>query len=167
MNNAGQVFPDGDEQDPAGFEASIAVNLTGAFRLATACRELLAASELDGGASVVNLASMSSYFGLELVPGLRRREDRHPRGHQDARGRVGRARDPRQRGRARDHRHGHDGADDRIRGDEPSRCSPGSRSGAGARPTTSRHAVLFLASPGARYVTGQTLPIDGGFSIHG
>ena len=35
------------------------------------------------------------------------------------------------------------------------------------RPKTSPHPVLFLTSPGARYITGQTLPIDGGFSIHG
>jgi NAD(P)-dependent dehydrogenase (short-subunit alcohol dehydrogenase family) len=27
--------------------------------------------------------------------------------------------------------------------------------------------VLFLAGPGARYVTGQTLPVDGGFSVQG
>ena len=37
------------------------------------------ASALDGGASVVNLASMSSYFGVAIVPGLRRREDRRRR----------------------------------------------------------------------------------------
>jgi NAD(P)-dependent dehydrogenase (short-subunit alcohol dehydrogenase family) len=27
--------------------------------------------------------------------------------------------------------------------------------------------VLFLASPAARYVTGQTLAVDGGFSVQG
>ena len=38
------------------------------------------------------------------------------------------------------------------------------RSGA---PTDVAPVVLFLTSPAARYITGQTLPIDGGFSIHG
>jgi NAD(P)-dependent dehydrogenase (short-subunit alcohol dehydrogenase family) len=27
--------------------------------------------------------------------------------------------------------------------------------------------VLFLAGPAARYVTGQTIPVDGGFSVQG
>jgi NAD(P)-dependent dehydrogenase (short-subunit alcohol dehydrogenase family) len=27
--------------------------------------------------------------------------------------------------------------------------------------------VLFLSSPAARYITGETLCVDGGFSIHG
>jgi 3-oxoacyl-[acyl-carrier protein] reductase len=28
-------------------------------------------------------------------------------------------------------------------------------------------AVLFLASPGARFITGQTLAVDGGYSVQG
>ncbi len=51
------------------FEETVAINLFGAFRMATATRELLAASAIDGGASVVNLGSMSSFFGIEIVPG--------------------------------------------------------------------------------------------------
>jgi NAD(P)-dependent dehydrogenase (short-subunit alcohol dehydrogenase family) len=34
-----------------------------------------------------------------------------------------------------------------------------------ATPEDVAPAVLFLASPAARFITGQTLPIDGGYSI--
>ena len=70
VNNAGQNLPGGrSEYEPAVFEESVTVNLFGAFRMASAVRGLLAASALDGGASVVNLASMAAFFGIEIVPG--------------------------------------------------------------------------------------------------
>ena len=70
VNNAGQNLPGGrSEYEPDVFEETVAVNLFGAFRMASATRDLLAASDIDGGASVVNLGSMSSFFGIEMVPG--------------------------------------------------------------------------------------------------
>ena len=69
VNNAGANFARRPtEWDPPVFEDTLRLNLTGAFRMATACRPLLAASGLDGGASVLNVASMSAFFAVPVVP---------------------------------------------------------------------------------------------------
>ena len=70
VNNAGSNFPGGrSEWEPDVFEESLAINLSGAFRLAVACKPMLAKSSLAGGGSIVNLASMSSFFAVPVVPG--------------------------------------------------------------------------------------------------
>jgi NAD(P)-dependent dehydrogenase (short-subunit alcohol dehydrogenase family) len=70
VNNAGANFPGGlDESTPEGFAASVALNLTGPYRLTVALRRALKASAAAGGASVVNLASMSALRAVTMVPG--------------------------------------------------------------------------------------------------
>lgn len=70
VNNAGANLPGGrNEWEPDVFAECITINLTSAFRLSVACKPLLAASDLEGGASVINLASMSSFFAVPIVPG--------------------------------------------------------------------------------------------------
>ena len=70
VNNAGANFPGGlDESKPDGFDASVAVNLTGPYRLTVGLYRALRASTAAGGASVVNLASMSALRAVPLVPG--------------------------------------------------------------------------------------------------
>ncbi|OBH24779.1 oxidoreductase [Mycobacterium sp. E342] len=70
VNNAGANFPRGlDESKPDGFEASVALNLTGPYRLTVGLYRALKASTAAGGASVVNLASMSALRAVPLVPG--------------------------------------------------------------------------------------------------
>lgn len=70
VNNAGANLPGGlDEWDPEGFATSVALNLVGPMRLTVGCRRLLFASGLAGGASVVNLASMSAFRSSTIVPG--------------------------------------------------------------------------------------------------
>lgn len=63
--NAAGVIRRGKEFDIETFEAVVDVNLTGTMRLSTACRPALA----RGGGSVINIASMLSFFGGPLVPG--------------------------------------------------------------------------------------------------
>ena len=70
VNNAGANFPfQPSEWDPDVFEDSVRVNLFSAWRMSLACKPLLAKSELAGGASIINLASMASFRAVPIVPG--------------------------------------------------------------------------------------------------
>lgn len=70
VNNAGANFPDGlDEWTPEGFSASLDLNVEGAQRLTVRARRALAASSMAGGASVVNVVSMTAFRSTTIVPG--------------------------------------------------------------------------------------------------
>jgi 3-oxoacyl-[acyl-carrier protein] reductase len=167
VNNAGQNLPGGrSEYDPEVFEEVVGVNLFGAFRMATACKALLKASAIDGGASVVNVGSMSSFFGIEAVPGYGAAKGgvvqltktlavawaRHGiRVNAVAPGLIETNMTAPMLGF------------DELTGPIINR-TPLRRLGS---PADVAPVVLFLASPAARYVTGQTIPVDGGFSVQG
>lgn len=70
INNAGAAFPRGvDEWEEQGFRDSIEINMMSYFRVATALRDKLAQSRLEGGASIIGIGSLTSFFGFEMVPG--------------------------------------------------------------------------------------------------
>lgn len=165
VNNAGQVLPGGkSEYDPEVFATAIDINLIGAFRVATACQPLLQTTVIEGGASIVNLASMSSYFGVAITPGYGAAKT----------GIVGLTRTL-----------ANAWAGDRIRVnavapgvietamtapmlDFPDLINPmlaRTPMGRIGTPADIAPVVAFLASPAARFITGQTIAVDGGFSI--
>jgi len=69
VSNAGATMPGGDEWAPDGFSSAVELGLVGPMRLATACADLLAASELEGGGSLISIASMAAYRSSTFVPG--------------------------------------------------------------------------------------------------
>lgn len=71
INNGGIALPSLglDEYDIPVFERSIKMLLTSVFRLTIACEDKLAQSQLQGGGSMIGIASMNSFFGMELTPG--------------------------------------------------------------------------------------------------
>ena len=142
------------------FQKVIDVNLTGTFRLCSACKPLLAANE--GGGSVVNIASMNAYVALPWIPaycaskggvvmltkslalawaadGIRLNAvaPGYVETQINAEGR-------------KDLAHY-----ERIRSRIPQ--------GRWARPDDIAGSAVFLASNAARYITGTVLAVDGGF----
>jgi NAD(P)-dependent dehydrogenase (short-subunit alcohol dehydrogenase family) len=165
VNNAGENLPGGrNEWEPDVFEESVAINLFGAFRMSAACKQKLAASALEGGASIINLASMSSFFAVPIVPGY-------------GAAKAGVVQMTKNLAVA--------WAPDGIR---VNAVAPGliesnmtalmqgiealekphldrTPMGRWGTPEDIAPAVLFLASSAARFITGQTLPVDGGYSV--
>lgn len=165
VNNAGGNFAAQNEYEPELFERAVRVNLLSAYRMAHACHAQLAASRLPGGASVIGIASMSSYFGIEVVPGYGAAKaglvqltktlavawaKERIRVNAVACGLI--------------HSRMTDGFLS-MPDSEPSRLrTPMQRFGT---PVEVAGAVLFLTSEAAGFITGQTLPVDGGFSVMG
>lgn len=63
--NCAGIIQRGGEHDPEVFARTVEINLTGTMRVCAAARPLLAATR----GSIVNTASMLSFFGGGLVPG--------------------------------------------------------------------------------------------------
>ena len=64
VNNAGANLVARNEWNPEVFEEAVRINLFGAFQLAVRCKDRLAGSRLEGGGSVLNIASMSADASL-------------------------------------------------------------------------------------------------------
>lgn len=162
VNNAGGVQE--DEWGHGGFDQSLNVNLASVFHLSSACKPLLEASNFTGGASVVGIASMSSYFGFEWTPAYGAAKAGLVQlvktlgmswGASGVRANAVAA------GLTRSNLTAAviDGMPEMVEG-------MFARQGLKrvGEPEDIANAVLFLTSPAASWITGQTLAVDGGFS---
>lgn len=159
VNAAGTIQHEGREHTVEGFEQVVDVNLNGTFMACALFRDALAQT----GGSIVNFASMWSYFGSPRNPGYsaskgavvsltrslavayapqKIRVNAVAPGWIETRMSVAALSDP-ERGPA-------------IRQRVPLNFW--------GKPYDIAKAAAFLASDDARYITGVTLPVDGGFS---
>lgn len=168
VNNAGFALPSIglDEWEPDIFNRAVNMLLLGTFRMARRTVDMLAQSIVPGGGSVIGIASMSSYFGIPIVPGYGAAKT----------GLVGLTRTMAAQWGVRGVR-----ANAVAAGVTRSRMTAGMFDHEAAiAPTLARtplgrlgepqdiaDAILFLASPAARWITGQTLAVDGGYTISG
>lgn len=162
VNNAGGM--QGNEWEADAFDASLAVNLSSVFHLSSACKDLLAASAFPGGASVIGIASMTSYFGFEWTPGYGAAKAglvQLVKTLGMSWGRLGIRANAVAAGLTRSNLTAPvlDTMQEMV--DETLKRQGLKRTGV---PADIAAAVLFLSSPAAAWITGQTLPVDGGFS---
>ena len=168
INSAGvAMFALGlDEADPDVFERAIAMHLSSVQRLTTRLAPLLSGSRLPGGASIVNMASMSSFFGMNLLPAYGTAKT----------GLVGLTRALAVRWASRNIRVNAVAAGlTRTRMTGPLLADSDLSSSLLSRVPLGRHGepvdvaggTLFLCSAAASWITGQTLPVDGGFTVAG
>jgi NAD(P)-dependent dehydrogenase (short-subunit alcohol dehydrogenase family) len=167
VNNAGARRPGGgNEWEPDVFEQAVRINLTSGYRLTQACLPLLEKSALPGGAAIVGIASLTSIFGHPMVPGYGAAKtgltgltramavtwaDKKIRANAVAAGMV----NTRMTSMVQEIPE----MNDPILARTPMKRW--------AQPDEIADGVLFLASDQARFITGQTLVIDGGFSSLG
>ena len=163
VNNAGANFPGGrDEWEPDTFATAIDLNLSGPMRLTTGCRDLLRASTMDGGASVVSVVSMAAFRAIPFVPGYASAKA----------GLVALTRNLAQQW-IRDGIRVNAVAPGVIETPmtAPLTALPDLRDaelahtpmGRFGTPSEVASTVLFLASAGAAYITGATVAVDGGY----
>ncbi len=168
INNGGLALPSLglDEYEPEIFERAVQMHLIGAYRMARRCSDALAASQLPGGASIISIASMSSFFGIEIVPGYGAAKT----------GLLGMTRALAVAWGKRNIR-----VNAVAAGLTASRMTAATvanpewsaptlaRTPAGrlGSPEDIAGPVLFLSSAAASWITGQTLAVDGGFSVSG
>ena len=163
VNNAGANLVARNEWNPEVFEEAVRINLFGAFQLAVRCKERLAKSRLEGGGSVLNIASMSSFVAVPLVPGYGAAKaaivqmtknlgvawaKENVRVNAVAPGLI-------------------ESNMTRVMKGVPALEQPEmdrTPMGRWGTPDDIAPAYLFLASPSAKFITGQTLCVDGGYS---
>ncbi|MGI9416352.1 MAG: SDR family NAD(P)-dependent oxidoreductase [Geminicoccaceae bacterium] len=158
INCAGNTVRNDEAYQPDNFEKVIAINLSGTFRLSMAALPLLK----KGPGNVINIASMTSYFGAPGSPGY----GASKAGVLELTQTLGVAWAPfgiRVNGIAPGWIETK--LTDYWREDQRDRQilerTPLARWG---RPEEMAGAALFLASSAAGFITGITLPVDGGYT---
>ena len=158
INNAGHIMPDAD------FAEAVQVNLNAVYELSAALRHTLSKSVLAGGASIINIASMMSYFGSPHLPGYGAAKagvvqltktlavawaKENIRVNAIAAGSVPTSMTATY-------------ADNPYWAKVVSDKTP---LGRWATPQEMAEPIMFLCSPSASYITGHTLVVDGGYSV--
>lgn len=160
VNCAGIILRNKQEFSLAGFQQVVDINLTGTMRMCTACFPLL---QQQGGC-VLNIASMLSYFGSGHAPG-----------YSSSKGGVVQLTRSLAIAWAPDQVRVNALApgwieteltrplhEDPERSQQILQRTPLGRWG---EPSDVADAAVFLCSPGARFITGAVLPVDGGYAI--